>query len=426
MKGIRLKKNKNSTKTINRYNVFLDGVDTGFLGKEYYTKRKETKLFPFKKTGEDKIVPNYERIKCISFPDAKKPATGVSINDNFGYGFTKSKGVSGIFYYLQNKSPQINEIAFLDKGKTELKGSKFFISIKDFNKLERDTNWLKDKTKKETEYSYQSILSRVLPSKFIKPKKTIYTKDSLSKFLESKQNIQLSVDDKKEVEKLFFASGITKDTLLKTRKELNIVYIEDVIDEYEQILGLKTKVAGLEEKWHQFFKRNSWIFSQIFSFPAVILKDKLNVGGHSIEDDSDRIVDFLYKNNITNNVAFIEIKTHLSNIVNSTPYRKPHIYSMHSELTGGLIQVLDQKDTLLKQSKILGTTAQSFNSVCLLICGQNSMLNKKEKKASFEHFRWSNKDVIILPFDEVLEKLKMMLSLIKKDDKKKRKKKASK
>jgi len=421
MKGIRLRKNKNSTKTINRYNVFLEGVDTGFLGKEYYTKRKETKYYPFKKSGDDRIVPKYDRIKCISFPDSKKPATGVSINESSGFGFTKPKGVSGIFYYLQNKSPGITEVVFLDKGKTELKGSKLYLNIKDFNRLERDTSWLKDKTKKETEYSYQTILSKVLPAKFKKPNKTTYTKDSLSKFLESKSNIDLSDDDKKQVENLFFVSGITKDTLLKTRKELNIVYIEDVIDEYIEILSLKTKVAGLEERWHQFFKKNSWIFSQIFSFPAVILKDKLNVGGHSIDDDSDRIVDFLYKNNITNNVAFIEIKTHLSQIVNNTPYRKPHIYSIHSELTGGLIQVLDQKDTLLKQSKILGTTAQSFNSVCLLICGHNSMLNNKSKKASFEHFRWSNKDVIILPFDEVLEKLEMMLSLIKKDDKKKKK-----
>jgi len=84
-------------------------------------------------------------------------------------------------------------------------------------------------------------------------------------------------------------------------------------------------------------------------------------------------------------------------------------------LTGGIVQVLDQKDTLLKQSKILGTKAESFNSVCLLICGISSSLENKSKKASFEHFRWSNKDVIVLPFDEVLQKLKMMLELIKKD-----------
>ena len=55
MQGIKLKKSKKSTKTINRYNVFVDDVDSGFLAKEFYTKRKETKLYPFRKTGEGKI-----------------------------------------------------------------------------------------------------------------------------------------------------------------------------------------------------------------------------------------------------------------------------------------------------------------------------------------------------------------------------------
>ena len=415
MKGIKLKKSKKSTKTIDRYNVFVDDVDSGFLAKEFYIKRKETKLYPFKKTGEGKILPKYDQIKCISFPDAKEPKTGISTNDNFGYGFTKSKGVSGLFYYLQNEVPSVEEVVFRTSGKTELIDNKLILTIKDFNKLEKDTNWFKDKSKKETEYTYQSILSKILPKYFKKPKSTKYSKDSLSKFLKSKSNIELSDADKKEVQNLFFKSGIKKDTLLKTRKEINIVYIEDVIEEFEGLLGIKTKLSDLEERWHQFFKTHAWIFSQIFSFPAVILKDKLNVGGHTIDDDKDRIIDFLYKSNITNNVAFIEIKTHLSGIVNNTPYRKPHIYSLHKDLTGGIVQVLDQKDTLLKQSKILGTKAESFNSVCLLICGLSSSLDNKSKKASFEHFRWSNKDVIILPFDEVLQKLKMMLELIKKD-----------
>ena len=419
MQGIKLKKSKSSTKTINRYNVYLENVDSGFLAKEYYTKRKETKLYPFKKTGDGKIVSKYDRIKCISFPDAKKPSTGVSVNDNFGYGFTKTKGVSGLFFYLQKKVPTITEVSFLSKGNTELAGNILKLNIKDFHRIESDTNWFKDKNKKETEFAYQATLSSILPQNFSKPKTTKYTKNSLSKFLKTKNSISLSESDKEEVQKLFFESGITRDTLLKTRKEINIVYIEDVIEEFEDILSIKTKVSDLEERWHQFFKKHTWIFSQIFAFPAIILKDKLNVGGHTIEDDKDRIIDFLYKSNITNNVAFIEIKHHLSGLVNNTPYRKPHIYSLHKELTGGLIQVLDQKDTLLKQSTILGTKAQSFNSVCLLICGQSSSLNNKSKKASFEHFRWSNKDVIILPFDEVLEKLKMMLKLIKKDDSKK-------
>jgi len=65
------------------------------------------------------------------------------------------------------------------------------------------------------------------------------------------------------------------------------------------------------------------------------VKDKFSVAGQSLNEiDQTRIIDFIYKNNLTENIAFIEIKTHLKQLVNKTAYRKSFAHSISSDLSG--------------------------------------------------------------------------------------------
>src|SRR5690606_6117347 len=109
-----------------------------------------------------------------------------------------------------------------------------------------------------------------------------------------------------------------------------------------------------------------------------------------------------------------EIKTHLTPIVSNSEYRND-LYPISNQLTGAIVQVLDQKNNLLKNyHSIVGTEAESLNSVCVVVAGDTSKFGKKGQDASFELFRWSNKDVLIIPFNELLDKIVNLLDLFKK------------
>lgn len=412
MKGITLKLVK-TLKAKKVYNVFLDGKDTKFVGQESFTDGS-IKRYPFY-LKDNKIVNKYNSIKCLTTRDKVRPKSGFSITESKGFGFTNPKGISNLFYYFQEKYPSVSEVVFIGEGKTEIIDNRLYITINDFGKIENTTGNFFETKKSESQFLFQNILSKYLPKEFKVPTKKKYIPGSIQNYLNTYNNITLSKSDQEELTTLLINSGLAYETIVSTKQELDIVYIEDIIEEYKALLKQITQTKTLEEKWHQFFKKHTWIFTQIFSFPAVFLKDKVNIGGHSIKGDSDKIVDFLYRNNITNNIAFIEIKTHLSGLITNTVYRKPDIFAIDSELSGAIVQVLDQKNKLLKNfHSIVGDVANSLNSVCVVIAGNSSNFPKKGQSESFELFRWSNKDVMIIPFDELLNKVENLLALFKK------------
>lgn len=275
---------------------------------------------------------------------------------------------------------------------------------------------LKDSHKDEAEKLYQSCGFDILKDYISKPTKYNYQQGSLKRYIEkyTSDSFTLSEDDMGALKDVLINSTLTTDILSSTRNTINVIYIEDVIKEFEKLLEQKTETKNLEEKWHQFFKKHTWIFNQIFAFPAIYFDDKVNVGGATLDGDSDKVADFLYKNKLTNNLAFLEIKTHLTDLMNKTVYRKPNVFPVSPKLTGAIVQVMDQRNKLSNNfgSKKGDSKLNSLNSSCVVVCGSVKSLNKHQKE-SFELFRSSNKEVIIIPFDELLEKIKLLLKIFK-------------
>ncbi len=83
------------------------------------------------------------------------------------------------------------------------------------------------------------------------------------------------------------------------------------------------------------------------------------------------------------------------------------------------MQVLDQRNQFLKQYHSLKgeSSINSLNSGCLVIVGDLASLTLKQKKDSFELYRSANKEVTIITFDEVLEKITTLLSVFTKGSK---------
>jgi Domain of unknown function (DUF4263) len=200
------------------------------------------------------------------------------------------------------------------------------------------------------------------------------------------------------IEKLPSGRIITTSHFITTKETLEIVYLEDVITRFKELLQVD---RDNEEQWQVFFEKYSWIFNHLFPYQVILRKGKAFVGGKTVENRDGRVVDFLFKNNLDDNFALLEIKTHRKEILKKKEYRAPDVFSLSDELSGGINQCLDQKDAFLKE---FGNIEKSYDPKCILVIGLKSGMNKSQKKC-FELLRSNQKNVDIVTFDELLSKL---------------------
>ncbi|MCW3018863.1 MAG: hypothetical protein JWN10_1171 [Solirubrobacterales bacterium] len=111
---------------------------------------------------------------------------------------------------------------------------------------------------------------------------------------------------------------------------------------------------------------------------------------------------------MTHNVAFVEIKTPKTSIC-AGPYRTSGAFSLHKELSGGVVQVLSYRESFEKSFNQLRLESglevfRSYNPRCVLIAGNAATLTAEEAR-SFELFRNAISDVQVWTFDEVAARL---------------------
>ena len=182
--------------------------------------------------------------------------------------------------------------------------------------------------------------------------------------------------------------------------------LERLVTRYEEMIGQKLK----EQNWQVFFTENPFILSLAFGYPVIKVQDQASVGGHKLSGSGEKIADFLVKNSMTNNTAIFEIKTPQADLLNKTPFRGG-IYTPSSELAGAINQALDQKyqfqthiASVKHNSRI--HDMESYSVHCCLIIGVTP--SDEDQQKSFELFRGNSKDVEIVTFNELLEKLKQL------------------
>ncbi|MGD0342674.1 MAG: Shedu immune nuclease family protein [Bacteroidales bacterium] len=250
-------------------------------------------------------------------------------------------------------------------------------------------------------------------------------KPILEQILEKKGNFLklLEKGGPEILEKLLTWLSVTSDTELVVNKLQNLKI--DNLNKINSLLGVsnikkllelweKNKENPDEEFWQQTFTNHSWILSQIFSHPIVILNDKAFVGGKAITDKGGKIIDFLFQNKITSNVILIEIKNPNTKLLGHE-YRG--VYSISEELSGTINQVLNYREELNKNYFSLLEASDnefvSFNPKCLIIAGCiKAEINNKVKLKTLEIFRNDIKSVEVISFDELHEKISMMLNLL--------------
>lgn len=170
-----------------------------------------------------------------------------------------------------------------------------------------------------------------------------------------------------------------------------------------------------EPKWQAFFRANPFILGLAFPYPVILLQDQASVGGTTIRGNGESIVDFLMAQLFTGNLAIVEIKRPSTTLVESKPYRGD-LHAPHRDLTASMAQALDQRAVLLHHfaaKKSIDATladvhASSVN--CIVVIG--TLPKDAAQVRSLDLFRHSSKDVAVVTFDELLEKLKELHRLM--------------
>ena len=369
-------------------------------------------VFPFDRDGS----PRFQKIKSISFEGlGMRFPRGFLTKSTYGYGFTR------VFYPISNAlqaNLNVHRLGISKTTPTKLFKSHLVLNAADLDRAFPILSNLQREQKEDTDHVTITVLNGLLPVEFplSAPK---YSKGSLAAFIKKKNisDASLSDEDVESLVKLFQAGGrsLGKAQVLATKQYIEEVYIEDVLEEMEQLLK-NSGTAKNEEEWQQFFKKYNWIFSQFFSSPVMLFKDKAYVGGKTLDDSEGKIADFIYKNSLTQNVAIIEIKTHKTALLKKKAYRGTDVFAVSDDLSGAIGQVLNQRDNLQKEFHALRSKSnedfEAHSAKCLVVIGSIKGHDKDRIKA-FELFRSNSRDVEIYTFDEVFERLRALQALIK-------------
>lgn len=205
--------------------------------------------------------------------------------------------------------------------------------------------------------------------------------------------------------------------LLELNREIEVVTLEVVIEKMTKMLD-----AGLkEDKWQKFLSVNPFILRLAFGLPIMVFGEQVSVGGIRFDNTGGKLADFVVKSGTFGNLAIIEIKTPDTVLMEHKVYRG-NVHAPTRELCGGVNQVIDQRYMLGGEIDVRKIRSRKFDVwnygvKCYVIAGrtivEGDALLQDAKRKSFEFYRNSLVDVTVITFDELLEKLRALLSFLK-------------
>jgi hypothetical protein len=175
-----------------------------------------------------------------------------------------------------------------------------------------------------------------------------------------------------------------------------------------------------ESHWQTFFETHHWILQTVFSSTVFLLGGEVYVGGKGPvgrQGTGGVATDFLFSDDSTKSFAVVEIKTPKTDLLGPR-YRgdartghENEIYSMHRDLTGGIVQTRNQISVAVDYfESVLGRGFETLNRVHpkgVLILGCKAGLSQREVD-SFNHFRHGLDSLTVITYDELLKRLQLL------------------
>lgn len=194
-----------------------------------------------------------------------------------------------------------------------------------------------------------------------------------------------------------------REKLVRLQNDIDLVNLEQFIERFR---GMLKKSHG-EAVWQEFLEGNPLILSLSFGYPTIKVGQQASVGGRKLSRRGETIADFLVKNRMTDNAAVVEIKTPQTQLLNKKEYRNG-VYAPSTDLSGAISQTLNQRYEFQRDISGIKDRSrlhdiESYSVRCCLVIG--TIPDGEDEKKSFEFVRHNSKDVDIVTFDELFEKL---------------------
>jgi len=174
-----------------------------------------------------------------------------------------------------------------------------------------------------------------------------------------------------------------------------------------------------EQEWQAFFKEQAWILGGVHDIQYLSeISDQPIFSGSNFQGQGEKRGDFLTCT--SGNARFtsiVEIKKATTSLLQSQAYRQG-VYCPSSELNGGLAQLR----TYLRKWLIEGSRTDENKDILenagihtvqpmgiLIIGNLDEIKADRKKREAFEVFRYNQKDVHIVTFDEVYARAERLL-----------------
>lgn len=290
----------------------------------------------------------------------------------------------------------------------------FFLGVTKFHALRKELNritsrYQRDARKEKQFRTYQTLLHAADAKEFPAFKKKIRP-DAIAEITNGgRDHATLSKQDRRAVvrmvqDNVMALAETEPQALLALKSDIELVTLNQLIERYQEMLGKELA----EGKWQSFFLKNPFILSLAFAVPALMVQGQAYAGGKRLNGSGGKIADFLYASASTGNLALIEIKKPGTELLNKNPYRGDDVYAPSPKLGGAIAQVLDQRFKLQSELPVIKNNMNrndihSYAIRCIVIVGMTPPEHAQKK--SFELVRNALSDVIVVTFDELLQRL---------------------
>jgi hypothetical protein len=195
---------------------------------------------------------------------------------------------------------------------------------------------------------------------------------------------------------------------------LGVSRLENFLNRAEPLMS-----SDNEHAWQRLLEEDNWTIGQVFATPILIVNDQVFVGGKGVKGTGGNVADFLYRNSISDNCLLVEIKTPQTPLLYTKTKYRNGAYNISKELAGASQQIRQNTYMLRRSYDSLNVDEEPkfriYSPRSLLMIGSSSSLDDNEKKRSFELYRANLRDVDVITFDELVDKVKLLLELLRGD-----------
>jgi hypothetical protein len=193
----------------------------------------------------------------------------------------------------------------------------------------------------------------------------------------------------------------------------SIGHLRSLLDEWE-----RNQLNSSEAFWQDLFLTHPFALSQLFSVPVVIHGEQYFVGGSRAGGKHGKFVDYLLRNRLTDAAMIVELKTPCTLLLG--PEYRTDVFAPSAELSGSIQQVLEQRSQFMKNMPSLQSELEEHvpklemvePHTVVIIGDATRQLNTKARRRSFEQFRAELRNVRLVTFDELFDKLKALIDLL--------------